>query len=182
MAKTYTTVPSVSTGDIYEASAYNTYTATNISNLIVPPMCKLTASTTQSVANSLDTLATLGTSEFDTDGMGTTGSSAKITINTAGMYLVAYSMTFASSAGGTGRFATITKNGVGSTVGGTGYGWNWRPPAGGVTGVVAGTVMLTLSASDYLSLMVWQDSGGALNISSLTAQSWLSAVWVGRTS
>lgn len=182
MAKTYTAVPTVTAGDVYTASAYNTYTSTNVSNLIVPPMCKLVAATTQSVANSTDTTLTLGTSEIDTDSMGTTGAAAKITINTAGVYMVTYSATMVASAGGTIRFATVAKNGTGSPNAATGFFWASAPFTAGYSASWRGGGLLNLAVNDYLQLVVIQDSGGALNVGNLSNHTFLSAVWVGRTS
>ena len=90
MPKTYTAVPSVTAGDVYTASAYNTYTATNVSNLIVPPGVKANQSSLQSLTTSgTVVLAFDGSDTFDTDSMHDPATNnTRLTFNTAGVYVV----------------------------------------------------------------------------------------------
>lgn len=87
MPKTYTAVPSVSTGDVYTAASYNTYTATNVSNLIVPPMCRVKR-TSNLTSYTSQALITWEAKDFDTDSMWSSGTS--IAINTAGLYTITF--------------------------------------------------------------------------------------------
>jgi hypothetical protein len=180
MPKTYTAAGSAVAGNVYTAAAHNVI-VTDVNNFIVPPMCKLSSSAATSTTNATDTIIALGTSDFDTDSMGTTGASARITINTAGVYLVSYSVTWGTSASGS-RWATVSKNGVGSPVGGTGNGWTGTVPSSTSTTNNLSSFLLSLAASDYLQLYVHQTSGGSLNAGTIGAGSFLSAIWIGRTS
>ena len=184
MPKTYTAAGTVAAGDVYTAAAHNII-ATDVNNFIVPPMCRLVCAASQTITTATDTLVTLGTNEFDTDSMGTTGASAKITINTTGIYQVSYSITLGPNAGGTFRAATIVKNGTGSPNAGTGLFWGTAPFSGAYTTTFRGSGLLSLTAADYLQLSVYQDSGSSVLIghsAQLIPATFFSAVWVGRTS
>lgn len=189
MAKTYTNVPTVSTLATYPSATYNTYTAQNINNLIVPPMCKLNYSTTQAITTATNTIVTWDTSEFDTDAMGTTGAGAKITANTAGVYLVSYEVWFAGAAAATGtRFAGVIKNGTGSVstypfTNTYGLAINYSTILNSSGPNFAASFLLSLAANDYIQLQVHHTQGTNLNICDTKAgNNFLSAVWIGRTS
>ena len=179
MAKTYTTVPSVNTGDVYTAANYNAYTATNISNLIVPPMCQMVITASQALGTS-GADATLTSSSFaiDTDSM--SGTPNRITIATAGVYLVSYSIQFTANATGS-RGATVALNGTGSALSGTGIAPTILSgvSASALTSVM-NTKLVSLNANDYLTLVGVQNSGGSLSLSSVNQ--YLQALWIGRTS
>lgn len=86
MAKTYNSIPTVSTGDVYTATAHNNI-VTNVNNYRVPPMCQVYRSTdltgyTNQAAISWSAEA------FDTDDMWSSGTN--VTINTAGVYAVTF--------------------------------------------------------------------------------------------
>lgn len=178
MAKTYTAVPSVNTGDVYTAANYNTYTATNISNLIVPPACRLVRTTNQTITTGTDTIVSMGSAEYDTDGMGTTGASSRITINTAGLYLITMEAKFASVAASFTRLIAVAKNAGLTTrlvdvrfVQTTGWAH------------ISGVTVAALTVGDYLTPYVYHDRGSSVDITvdSGYAAS-LTATWIGRTS
>jgi len=160
---------------------------TGVSNLIVPPAAKIRLTSSVNATTSTWTLSTnvFGSStaaeDIDTDGIVTLATDGKITINTAGLYVVSGGVQF--SASGTGqRIMSLYR-----TRGGT-------PLGIGQSRVSTGTSYLhTLNASglvecqvgDFLAWQVWQDSGGTLTLntdSSGYEATFLSAVWVGRTS
>lgn len=172
MAKTYTAVPSVSTGDVYTAANYNTYTATNVSNLIVPPMVRVAKSATQSIATITATTVTFSNAAtFNTDSMhDAVINNTRLTINTPGVYSVTGGAWFATNATGTYRITSIWKNGVEVMSS------NMKASAAEHRGFV--TTLETCAAGDYFELVVYQDSGGAVN----TYNHNFMAHWVGRTS
>ena len=178
MAKTYTTVPSVNTGDVYTAANYNAYTAMNISNLIVPPMCQMVITASQALATS-GADATLTSSSFaiDTDSM--SGTTNRITIATAGVYLVSYSIQFGAKPIGT-LSATVALNGTGSANSGTGIAPTTLSVNATVPTSVINTKLVSLNANDYLTLVGFQNSGASLSLTSVNQ--YLQALWIGRTS
>lgn len=115
MAKTYNTISSVSTGDVYTATQHNSI-VTNVNNYRVPPMCRITKSgTTRPFSSSTSAIAMDNgtTNGYDTDGMYSAAANTRITIKTAGIYVVTASAYTAWEAGTwtTGTFA-LQKSGV----------------------------------------------------------------------
>jgi hypothetical protein len=178
MAKTFTSnIASVNTGDVLTSSGYNTV-LTTLNSHTVPPMCQMAVTASFSLTTTA-TNYTLTSSSFpiDTDSM--SGTANQITISTAGVYLVSYSISFATNATGY-RAATIALNGVGSAVTGTGYAPATLAGSSGSGTVVCNSRLMNLSAGQYLTLVGAQSSGGTLALSS--NDQYLQAVFVGRAS
>lgn len=99
--------------------------------------------------------------EFDDDTMHDPASNnTRITATTGGTFVVFANIGFANN--GTGfRIAGFRKNGSGAepTLGTATLG----SPGAGTDAVLSLTVPLVLTAGDYLEVMVYQNSGGALN-------------------
>lgn len=178
MAKTYTTVPNVNTGDVYTAANYNAYTATNISNLIVPPMCQMVITPSLSIATTAtDQTVTSASFAIDTDTM--SGIPNRITIATAGVYLVSFSLQYAGNATGY-RAATVAVSGTGSATASTGQGYTVLFGSASAATTLVNTKLVSLATNDYLTLVTAQSSGGSLLLSSVNQ--YLQALWIGRTS
>jgi hypothetical protein len=86
VAKTYTSVPTVSTLATYPSATYNTYTAQNINNLIVPPYGVRDNHANRLIANTTWAFISF-TARVLIHGM-FAPTDTKITIQTAGVYLV----------------------------------------------------------------------------------------------
>lgn len=157
---------------------YNGTTWRTVIERTIPPMCQMIVTAAQSIGTSA-TDATLTSSSFalDTDSMG--GTANRITITTAGVYQVSYSIQFAANATGY-RAATIAKNGTGSAVSGTGTGATAMFGSTSSGTSLTATVLMNLAAADYLTLVAAQSSGGALALSSVSM--FLQASFVGRAS
>jgi hypothetical protein len=176
MPKTYTTIPSVVAGETYGATAHNNI-ATTINNHTVPPMAQATRTAVQSIANNTTSFVSFTTESFDTDGM-FTATDTKITVQTAGVYLVTGFMTYASN--GTGaRISSIEKNAASAGAGTRLAQFFGNGIAGDDFGVALSAVA-NLAANDTLHLTCYQTSGGALNTGA--SHPVLSAVWIGRIS
>lgn len=121
-----------------------------------PPMCKLTRGSNQTIANNIITVVAYDTAAIDTDSMATTGASAKITANTAGVYAVGYTVLWGSTSTVGYRQAWVTINGSGRYAGSTIY------PLNSGTGAwfITGSDIVELSAGQYVDLRVVQASGG----------------------
>lgn len=174
---TYNTVPDKATGDIFTEAMWDDSIKTNINNMIVPPACRVYKSSAQSIGTSSFATITFDQERFDTDGMHSTSSNTdRITIQTPGIYLVTGMVGFDSNAAGL-RSAGIFMNG--ST-----YLAAIDVPANSVGGCnLALSTIYEFAAGDYVTLRVWQNSGGALNVLAASASSpELAAIWLGRTS
>jgi len=184
MAKTYTSVPSVSTLATYPSATYNTYTAQNINNLIVPPACHVSRSTALAINNVVETQITWTVEDYDTDGM-FTASSTDITVQTAGMYHLNAGVFFAANVTGS-RYIHITKNGTSSTYAVASASTMGLTTAGAPTTLNCSTVV-SLAASDVIRVLVYQASGGSLNVGGAPTSidngtTFCSVTWIGRTS
>lgn len=131
----------------------------NITFLAGPPRCRVFNSAAISVANATLQALTFNSERFDTDTMHSTAvNTARITFTTAGTYLVGGSATFAPAAGGTRRAAIVLLNGV------TVLKQAELRPAVADTHVPVPPDLYAFSAGDYVELVAFQDSGGALDV------------------
>lgn len=177
MAKTYNTIPTVATGDVYTATAHNNI-ATNVNNYRVPPMCRVYRNAALNHTNN----GNFQDVSFDTEsftqtdsGMWTVGDPTLIYTKTAGLYLFTASLEFAANATGF-RGASL----VHSTAGRIAYSFVLNVGAGGGTALALSSVA-SCSATDTIKLQGFQSSGGNLGYS--TGQVFhLSATWLGQVS
>jgi hypothetical protein len=131
--------------------------------------------TTQSIPNATDTILTFDSEAWDTDGFHSTSSNtSRITIpaGLGGKYLVTMN-TLPALSGTGGRYMEIYKNGA-RLVNDIGI-------AGSASLYVnvAGTFVVNLVATDYIEMMVYQDSGSAKNYNKGAATSPFSATYLG---
>lgn len=109
----------------------------------------------------LDLTATALTFNSERDDVGdfhsTSVNTGRLTIPIAGTYLVGCTVSFASSAVGL-RAANIRLNGTTNIVGDT------RPAVTGTVTTIAISTDYTFAAGDYIEVVVFQNSGGALNV------------------
>jgi hypothetical protein len=136
------------------------------------PACMATVSAAPSIPNAAWTDVAFASESLDTDAMhDTVTNNNRVIVQTAGTYLFVGSFAWASNATGQ-RLVAIYKNAT------TRYATT-RTSASG-TSYVDQTVsaILPMAAGDYVTLAVYQDSGGALSAAN-TTQVWLSAVRLG---
>ena len=177
MAKTYNTFTNVATGDVYTAAQHNAI-LTNLAGYRVPPMCVVRRTSDQSPYTSygdIDWQSTL----VDTDGMWANVAASRITIQTAGMYLVNVHVYMTGA-------ATITSGEVQVAVNGGGV------MASGVPAYNTGALMcemsgiLALSVNDYLIARQGVTGGSAYVIKGAadrnTVQTRMSVTWLGQVS
>ena len=81
----------------------------------------------------------------------------EFTVPANGVYEIYFSLTFATSAGGTNRIADLIVNG-------SSRGGGEETPSGTGPDVIEDATTLYLAASDVVKLAGWQDSGGALDV------------------
>lgn len=175
----YTTPSTISTAQLVTASLMNTEWVENIKFLANPPACRVTSTATPSLANTTWTALAFASEEFDTDSMHSTSvNTGRITINTAGVYVVSASVGIGQNATG-GRAVGIRKNGAGSS--GPSFGGNLVQGVGSAhpTYLTVSTVV-KLAPADWIEVVVFQASGGSLAMVNSDGNHNFSAVWVGR--
>ena len=179
MAKTYPTIGPFTAGDVLTAATM-TDIQTNLTNQRVPPMCRLSRSTNQTLSNNTVTVVAYDAVDIDTDAtMGTTGAAAKITINTAGVYQVGYTILWGNTSTVGYREAYVAIGGSGRYAGSTVY------PANSGSGAwfLTGTDILSLAAADTLDVRCVQASGGNETIGNFAGTPIaFYAAWLGQAS
>lgn len=173
---------------VQEGSTLTTTSVTGVNNMIVRPACYVPLAATQAVANSTDTALAFGAATFNIDMTVTAGTvsstfanAGKIAVSTTGIYSVGYSVNFAANVTAP-RYAVLAVNGTGAaSTGASGYGWQSQTPSA-YPCVLTNRVILSLTAGDYVQLIVAQVSGGSLNASTITAGNFISLHLVGLTS
>jgi hypothetical protein len=131
----------------------------------VTPTAQLTKSAVQSVTNDVVTPVTFDLEPADNDGIhDTVSNTSRLTCRTAGTYAISGRVGYAVAAGGQYRGAYITKNGVtGSPIA-----TSLVPPVGSVLGASVDVAFVTdLAVGDYVELCALQNSGGALNVTTV---------------
>lgn len=174
MPKTYTSVPSVSTGDVYQASVYNTMTAQNLNNLIVPPSLRLNLTANATITNG--STISWSSEAYDTDDMWSSGGT--VTIQTAGIYVVSFSgfvsattLTYAISQVGVSTDRTYFGSAAAILSGNSGY--------------VQQSFIASLSASTTLTFAVAFAATGTVTLSGTVddaTRARAALTWIGRTS
>lgn len=177
MAKTYTSVPNVATGDVLTASAWNTGVAQNINNLRVPPMC-LVYRTSNLTSYSSTAAITWQAEAYDTDSMWSSGTN--VTIGTDGVYLIQFKVHVTATATMTAATPQILVNG---TVIGVTYNTSIFSGIATQSGM---TYVTQLSAGNTVAGAVeiaggsaYIVKGGTLNTADASA---LSVTWLGQVS
>lgn len=131
--------------------------AVTAAKIAAQPRAKGTRSATLSIPNNTETVVTLPTEEFDNDGIhSTSANTERLTAQTAGFYAVMGWIEWEPSTSGV-RFARLRKNG-GFVV------TDRRLPASFGYSDLTMSMMVELAVNDYVDMVAFQDSGGALNI------------------
>ncbi len=131
-----------------------------IASIVARKAVRASSVTNQSIPNNAVTLGTFTTEDFDNDNMFNVGvSTTNVTVNTAGLYLVTGTATWAPNATGV-RQAALLK-------GGTAFATIRTFTAGGVlSSGTSVTQVINASVGNVLTFQVFQTSGGALNCTS----------------
>jgi hypothetical protein len=151
------TIQTIATGQPFLAATLQ-QANDSLEFLIDPPACSLKESSTQSIADSTYVALTSNEENFDNDSMhSTVSNTSRITIQTAGRYLITATVYFTVNSTGA-RVLRLVTNGTSSTdmvaVGAS---------AGGPT-ILPFAKPLVLSAGDYVEVHASQNSGGALDV------------------
>ena len=190
MAKTINTnLPTVSTGDVLTATAYNNF-ITSMNSTTVPPMIRVRRNAAQSIAGNVSGAVNFDAKDFDTD-WGFTASSNLLTVGTTGVHFLTATVDFQTNGTGTRGVAifygaTVSGATDAATItAGTRIAGNMVGPSSGVTQtVITCSTLYNLTAGDKIAVMAYQNSGGNLNTQSggSVEETSFSAFLVGRTS
>ena len=145
MAKTYTTVGTVSAGDVYTAAAHNII-ATDVNNLTVKPAVSVYRSSALTSYTS-GLAITWQAEHYDTDSMWSSGSG--ITIGTTGLYHLSFAGQASGSATITLVIPQITRSGTNILSGQSGVA-NGNESRFALSGIVDLTAGDTLTASLFM--------------------------------
>jgi len=188
MPKTINTnLPSVSTGDVLTATAYNN-AITSLNSTTVPPMCRARRATTQSFANGALGAVNFDTQDIDTDDMFAPTANF-ITTATAGVYMFVATVSFGNNT--TGQRAvvlvhqpTFSGSGDSATItAGTRIGSQFTNALGStIQTAMTASSLYSCAANDKIAVLAFQNSGGALSTEITSEQTTISAILVGRTS
>ena len=120
----------------------------------------LRKSANQSFNNGTITTVTWDTETTDTDSYHSSGSNTRITIPKTGIYLVGYGITYAANTTGQ-RYGWIGINGNNSD---RFDGYRLTSASSSDSTAIGGMSIMSLSATDYLEVFGFQNSGGSLNV------------------
>lgn len=178
MAKTYTTVPDKAAGDIFTEGMWDTYIKDNGNNLIVPPSCRATQSSGTSLSDNTETTVAFNTEAWDTDGMhDTVTNNSRITIQTAGVYVVTAGLAVTSSVS-VGMYAALRVNGS-TYIAKAQDATNGGSLGARFLGVHA---VYSFAAADYIELRALQTNASPASRTTDTTYTWMAAAWVGKAS
>ncbi len=173
MAKTYNTIGTFTAGQVLTAAEMNEL-GENSNNFRVPPMCRVKQTSGASIGDASGTILAFDAEDFDTDGMHDNATNnSRITINTAGVYLVIASVRYTTGVSDDTRIS-ILKNGGN-------VGIDERGPNNSRSGQqVMG--YYDLAAADYLEAQVYQNNSANTARTIDTPYTFLSAAWIGQAS
>jgi hypothetical protein len=124
------------------------------------PQARVSHSASQSIAHNTVTTLVFDTEEIDTDAMhSNVTNNSRLTINTAGKYIIESYMTFASNATGS-RAVVVKKNGTITLVS-----ISQNSVSDTTTRICTVAPLITLSIGDYIETHAFQVSGGSLDVS-----------------
>ena len=126
------------------------------------PAAAVSLTSDLNIANGTDTVITWSAAEYDNNSMFSAGTANRLTIQTAGIYVVTATVCYPSNSNGE-RIAWIQKNGTNATR------WGNRRGGGWTTGNTefSVTAQITCAVSDYIQIGTYQSSGGTLALQSV---------------
>lgn len=176
----YVEPTSRATGYLVTAANWNQDVVDNVSFLANPPACRVYHNTTQSIAHGVFQAVVFNSERFDTDSMHSTASNtSRITINTAGLYLVTGHTEFVTATDYTEHLVGFKVNG--STF--IAFVRDKDPGTASDTRLYSVATTWKFAATDYVELFVFQGNGAAAarNLSGTAAYGTeFSATWIGR--
>lgn len=172
MAKTYNTIGTFTAGQVLTAAEMNEL-GENSNNYRVPPSCVVHRTTNATTINPVD----WETEQTDTDGMFVIGTPSRVTINTAGIYLINFSGYMSGTSTLVNPSAYIGKNGAAAAR-------NYLTPIG-PNAIFSLTATLELVPTDYITAGLSGTGGTVVLVGAATntdQQGRLAVTWLGQAS
>lgn len=164
-------------GDVLTAADMNTYVRDNLlSTHNLTKHARVHSSGAQSIASAAATALSFNTMDLDTDTMYNAGSPTRLTCKTAGDYDVYASVQFLANGVGY-RWIELRLNGT------TVIAITYVPQTASASDDATLTIRrtLALAVNDYVEVLAWQNSGGALNVVGTDSGSQFQTICVGTT-
>lgn len=143
------------TGFLVTAAVWNQDVVDNVAFLANPPACRVYHNTTQALTDGNEGSVTFNSERFDTAAMHSTGTNpGRITIPTAGLYVVGFTGTFEAANDYVNCYAMLRMNG--STY--IAMGAEARSTVGLNAALVTVHTVYKFAASDYVEVRVMQNN------------------------
>lgn len=168
----YVSPAAVVSGGVISKTTFGDVVKADLDFLANPPACRATRSAAKSIANAAETFIDFDAETYDTDSMhSTVTNNTRITINTAGLYLVTFTGQLAAAAT-YDRIRTFIRLNGATNIGGS--------QAAKTTGSLAPELdtafVYKFAATNYIEVDVFQDGTGAAKDLSNPA---FTATWLG---
>lgn len=175
----YTAPTTRTTGTLITASMWNTDLVDNVGFLANPPACRVYHNTTQSISDATETTVSFNSERWDTAAMHDTATNnSRITISTAGLYVVTCNLQMATAADYGIIRAHFRLNGT-TYIAITDI---QQTVAASVAPCVALTTVYKFVANDYVEVRIYQDNtaNAARNLlSTANFSPEFAATWIG---
>lgn len=159
------------TGALITAAVWNQDVVANTEFLAKPPSCRVQNSTEQSIPNSGQRSISWASESWDTDTMWSSTAPTRIDINTAGKYLVTAFVVWGgstNSTGGTVREIGLVVDGTTTATPNRATSYVQPPRTTGINVRHVLSDVLSFTATQFIRLQAFQDSGAALNVNHTT--------------
>lgn len=170
----WTTPRSWSTGETVTSTILNTHVRDNLNAIVSPPYAYIRATTATSVGGSAYVNISFNTEIVDTDSMYTSAAPTRLTIATAGLYMLAggYSLALTANNIASARFSLngglLTHSGTSVICGATAQ-----------NAVLSLTCFYRLSVGDYIELATWSNRTAVNTFVSAGDVAFMQARWMG---
>ena len=154
----YTSPAAIVTGTTISKTTFGDVVKADLDFLATPPACRAYHNANQSLTHATLTALAMNSEREDTDLMhDNVTNNTRITFKTAGRYVVTAQILWASNATGE-RALHLRLNGA------VFIGGHSQTPVNGSSTAMSVTTQYKFAANDYIELMAFQASGGALNV------------------
>lgn len=175
----YTTPSTQPTGTLITSTMYKAHLVDNIKFLHGPPTVRVARDAAYAIPASAWEEIPFDTEDWDSNLMWSSTAATKVFCRTAGKFSWACNGGFASSTVGVFRGIALRKNSTSGDPTEGGFVDNDDFPSGAAARTYACSGMVSLTTGQYVQLVMFQDTGGTLNSSTLAHnQPRLSMFWV----
>jgi hypothetical protein len=161
-------------GEHPTAAQMNANVRDNVAFLANPPACRVYHNANQSIAATTETTLAFNSERFDTAALhDTVTNNGRITIPTAGLYVVSVSVEWAAGTGAWQGYVNLRVDGA------TTIASDRRLFVTGGTGAHAFATIYKFTAAQYVEVRVWQNSGTLNVVTAANYSPEFAATWIG---